>query len=78
MADYAEIEVVVMVDSAGDYVVAASEENLADAWENEISNTPVGSRVITLKLRVALPKAATLSAGTIEAGQSGDVTLTVV
>ncbi|HZZ79832.1 MAG TPA: hypothetical protein VFE62_15040 [Gemmataceae bacterium] len=46
------IEVFVMIDSAGDYVIAKDRDELADAWDNDIGGTPVGARVLALSLAV--------------------------
>lgn len=47
-----EIDLFVMVDEGGDYVIAKDRDDLADAWENDIGSTPIGTRVLSVKLSV--------------------------
>jgi hypothetical protein len=46
------VQVFVMIDSAGDYVIAKDRDDLAEAWDNDIGGTPVGTRVLALSLAV--------------------------
>jgi len=52
-----EIEVYLMIDRDGDYVVARDRDELGDAWDSEIGGSaPAITRVYSLKLRVPTPR----------------------
>ena len=74
--DFKEIEVWVMLDTAGDYVTATNDEALADQWESDIGGVPVGSRVFKILLKVEMPPVVELSA-TVPANQ-GKVEMKIV
>ncbi len=71
-----EIEVHVMIDGDGDYVVDKDPDNLGSRYEEEISSTPPNvSRVFSLKLIVPLPKPTVVQATIPDT--DGPVTVTV-
>jgi len=57
-------EVVMVVDSAGDYAVGKDLESAIEAYENEVQSIAEsgGYRVVNLTLNVALPESVELSA----------------
>lgn len=70
------IEIFVMVDQDGDYVVHKDQDELNQAWDDEYSSGPVGNvRVFAMSLRVPRPQAVAVSA-TIP-NTDGPVTITV-
>lgn len=50
-----QVEVFVLIDEAGDYVVAKDRDDLKDKYEEEIGGDLIGSRVITMTMNVELP-----------------------
>lgn len=57
-----ELEITIMVDGDGNYVVDRDPDNIGSRWEEDEGSTPNVCRVFTLKLTVPTPKAATLTA----------------
>jgi len=70
-----KVEFWLLIDGAGDYVVAKDEEALGEAWSDDIGGVPLNSRAIKLTLNVALPTPVHLSA-IVPAEQVGPITLT--
>jgi hypothetical protein len=54
-AKFAECEVWVLVDEAGDYVCAKDAGDLADRYAEEIGADDMGLRYVKLTVRVPLP-----------------------
>jgi hypothetical protein len=55
------LEVWLMVDEYGSYVVSPCKRALADQWLDEIGPLPANSRTVRLTLAVELPRGADLS-----------------
>lgn len=69
-----EIEVWVMVDSAGDFVVSKDQGDLGDKWEEEIGGSGTARRVLMLSVKVPIVEYVELK-GT--APSEGEAELTV-
>lgn len=61
MTDTTELEITLMIDGDGNYVVDKDPDNIGCRWEEEEGSTPNVCKVVTLKLTVPLPKPATVS-----------------
>jgi hypothetical protein len=71
-----EIEIFVMIDQDGDYVIAKDADDLGSRYEEEIhSSPPNATRVFALKLTVPMPKATVVTATLPDT--DGPVTVTV-
>jgi hypothetical protein len=76
MTDTKEIELHVMIDGDGDFVVDTDPDNLGSRYEDEVNSTPPNiSRVFSFKLTVPLPKATVVQATIPDT--DGPVTVTV-
>lgn len=72
-----EIEVAIMIDQDGDYVIHKDADELGDTWDNEIGgSTPRLTRVVVLKLTVPLPKALVAEAAIPDTDGPVSVTVT--
>jgi hypothetical protein len=71
-----EVEVFVLVDENGNYVVHKDEDELAEAYDNDISeDSHTGRRTIRIKLSVPLPEYVTMT-GTVPAlGEPSELTV---
>lgn len=75
--DLIDIEVHVMVDDNGDYVVHEDIDELGTRYTEQVSEaTPPVSRTITVRLKVPLPRAIVLT-GTVPAEAADGATLSV-
>lgn len=62
-----DVEIYLLVNESGDFVVHSDEGELAEAWDNAIGGAPCGPvRQITVKLKVPKPKAVVIT-GTVPA-----------
>lgn len=58
-----EIEVFLMIDRDGDYVVARDPDELGDMWDSEVRGpAPAITRVYSLKLKGPTPRETTITA----------------
>ena len=63
MAEIKEVEMFLMIDENGDYVIATEEGNLGDAYDEDIDGgSDTARRIICVKLKVPLPQIVTLVA----------------
>jgi hypothetical protein len=60
-----EIEVCIIMDESGDYVVAADEDSVAQLADAELNEDEL-HRFITLKIKLAPPKAGEVASRTFE------------
>lgn len=76
MSENTTINVFVLMNEEGDYVVSKEQDTLLEVWDNDIGgDTPIVSRVLAITLNVELPSAAQLSANVPLTGNP--VTMTV-
>lgn len=58
----ASLDVWLMVDEYGNYVVSPRERALIDSWRDEIGTEPTTARTVRLALVVDLPRSASMTA----------------
>jgi hypothetical protein len=76
MPKFQDVEVFVMLDENGDYVVADNGDSLDEKYAEEHGETNLARRVVKLNLKIQLPEIVEVSA-TIPADAAGEVALTV-
>jgi hypothetical protein len=76
MPKFQEVEVFVMLDENGDYVVADSWYTLGEAYTEVHGEADLARRVVKMTLKIQLPEIVEVSA-TISADAAGEVALTV-
>lgn len=67
-----DVEVWLMVDDDGDYVVAVDESTLGERWADEIGGF-CGARVVKIALKVEVPTPTVVSATVPYTGQATEV-----
>lgn len=71
------IQVCIMIDDRGEYVVGAMPENCTDAWEDE-QESRVPLALATYQIAIELPLPAILEAATAIGAKGGTVNLRLV